>query len=285
MDIITGERIQSLCDVYCGTAHDFSMYDRQITPKNLDLHQIVRPWDNPKKIYCYGDSIDTFVSILPHLKNDFIFITHNSDTNITAKYQDLLENPKLLFWHAQNVMFNHPKLGGLPIGIANSVWPHGSIATLHRVMAQAKPKTRDFYFNFSIRTNPAERHACYECLSKKGLVFSATQGFEPYLTDMAAHKYAICPPGNGVDCHRMWECYYLNVIPIVKRSTFTEKLAALLPCVLLDDWSMFDAQTLLSSYTEPSISDKLTMDYVRRCIEEGRDYFRGADNMGANTLE
>lgn len=289
MNIITGERIQSLCDVYCGAAYDFSIYNRAITSKNLVLQTIVEPWDNPKKIYCYGDSIDTFISILPHVQNDFIFVSHNSDTNITSKYQDLLNHPKLLFWHAQNVMLNHPKLGGLPIGIANSTWAHGNLNTISNIMANKSQKIYDFYFYFSIDTNRAERKPCHDQLVQKGLIFGKTLRFEPYLATLAAHKYAICPPGNGVDCHRIWECYYLNVIPIVKRSVFTEKLSSILPCVLLDDWSMFNAKILLDSYIEPCISsfDKLTLDYIRYCIDNGYDYFHGSgeDNMGPSTLE
>jgi len=253
------------------------------------MNAIIQPWDNPAKIYCYGDSIDKFISLLPLIKNKFIFISHNSDKNITSEYLDFLNSPKLLFWHAQNVMFNHPKLGGLPIGIANSTWDHGNLNTLSNIMANKSPKKNDFYFYFSIGTNRAERKSCHNQLVQKGLVFGKTLSFEPYLATLATHKYAICPPGNGVDCHRMWECYYLNVIPIVKRSIFTEKLSAILPCVLLDDWSLFNKKILLDSYIEPcfSSSDKLTLDYVRNCIDKGYDYFQGSgeDNMGTSTLE
>lgn len=284
MTIISGEKIQSLCDVYCGTESDFSIYNRSRTPKNTDLNTITQPWDNPTKIYCYGDSIDKFISLLPLIKNNFIFISHNSDKNITAEYLEFLNSPKLLFWHAQNVMFNHPKLGGLPIGIANSTWPHGNIDILTKVQT-ILPKTNDFYFYFSMHTNWSARSSCRDILSTKGLSFGTSQQFEPYLESLASYKYAICPPGNGIDSHRIWECYYLNVIPIVKRSIFTERLAAILPCIVLDDWTDFNAEQLISSYAPPPYSEKLDLAYIQQCIDTNTDYFSGADNNGASTFE
>ena len=38
------------------------------------------------------------------------------------------------------------------------------------------------------------------------------------MEDLSKHKFCISPPGNGVDCHRTWECLYLGVIPIVEKS-------------------------------------------------------------------
>ena len=32
---------------------------------------------------------------------------------------------------------------------------------------------------------------------------------------LSYYKFAICPEGNGVDCHRIWECIYLGVVPII----------------------------------------------------------------------
>jgi len=271
--------------VFCGTISDFSIYNRPRTSKNLDIKRIHQSWDNPSRLYCYGDSIDTFISILPHIKNNFVLVTHNSDINITAKYTEFLNSPKLLFWHAQNVMFNHPKLGGLPIGIANSTWAHGNLNSITNIMMTTSAKTSDFYFHFSIGTNRTERQPCHDQLVKKGLVFGASMRFDRYLTHLASHKYAICPAGNGIDCHRIWECYYLNVIPIVKRSIFTEKLVAILPCVLLDDWDDFNAETLLASYKMPTQSDKLRLSVVLDCLNTHRDYFIGTDNNGFNNLE
>jgi hypothetical protein len=179
----------------------------------------------------------------------------------------------LLFWHAQNVLYRHPKLGGLPIGMANRTWPHGNLAIMEQVRSRSIQKTNGIYFYFKFHTNPGERYPCHHALVKKGLTFGIQHDFKTYLEIMASHKYAICPPGHGVDCHRLWECYSLGVIPIVKRSVFTEKVASIFPCILVDDWNELDIDYLLETYKEYTISNKLELDEVRHCIANHVDYF------------
>ena len=271
--MITGELIQSLCDVYCGIEADFSIYNRERGTKNVYLDQIVGEWNNPRLLYCYGDRISLFIEKSKFIQNPFVLITHNSDVNMTEAYAGLLAHPKLLFWHAQNVLYRHPKLGGLPIGMANRTWPHGNLAIMDEVRSRSIQKAKGVYFFFAIRTNPRERQPCYEALVKKGLIFGTQQDFRSYLETMASHKYAICPPGNGVDCHRLWECYYLGVVPIVKRSVFTEKVASIFPCILVDDWNELNVPELLATYEGFPYSNKWDLDYVRQCIANHVDYF------------
>ena len=271
--MITGELIQSLCDMYCGLDEDFSYNPNIDRSKTVSLTSITSTWNNPSVLFCYGHRVSLFRTILPHIMNEFTLVTHNSDENITEQYHDVLDHPKLLFWHAQNVLYRHPKLGGLPIGMANRMWAHGNLAIMNEVRSREIQKTKDIYFYFAIGTNYQERQSCYEALVKKRLVFGTQQGFSSYLETMASYKYAICPPGNGVDCHRLWECYYLGVVPIVKRSVFTEKVASVFPCILVDDWNTLDVNHLLETYTAYIISNKLELDDVRLCIENRVDYF------------
>ena len=271
--MITGELIQSLCDMYCGLDEDFSYNPNIDRSKTVSLTSITSTWNNPSVLFCYGHRVSLFRTILPHIMNEFTLVTHNSDENITEQYHDVLDHPKLLFWHAQNVLYRHPKLGGVPIGIANRMWAHGNLAIMNEVRSRFIKKTNGIYFFFSIGTNYQERQPCYEAVRNKGLVFGTQQDFRSYLETMASYKYAICPPGNGVDCHRLWECCYLGVVPIVKRSVFTEKVASIFPCILVDDWNTLDVDHLLETYTEYIISNKLDLDDIRECIVNHVDYF------------
>jgi hypothetical protein len=268
---ISGESIQELCTVYCGLQADFEYNPRiRMQPhkhKHIDL--LREPWDNPPIIFCYSHRVELFMQRIDLLQNDFTLVSHNEDTNITEKYKDLLDNPKLQFWHAQNVMYDHLKLGGIPIGIANRMWPHGNQYILREVIQKNIEKKNSVYFNFSIWTNAKERGICFKSLENK-LPWHETQEFTPYLESLASYKYAICPPGNGIDCHRMWECFYLQVIPVVLRSVFTEKLSKVFPCYLLDTWDDFDMEKLLSSYVKPSYS--ISFDQIRECIRENKKF-------------
>lgn len=260
--IITGERIQELCDVYCGLPDDFRFNPRIFIQheKCINIHSIKSGWNNPRILFCYGHRLNDFRNILPFIQNNFILVTHNSDENITSTYADIADHEKLIQWHAQNLMINHAKIKMLPIGIANSMWAHGNLHALETVRKSNLPKTNSFYFYFNVSTNHRERIPCKTILEQKGLLLdSVAPDFATYLQKLTGYKYAICPPGNGVDCHRLWECVYLNVIPVLLRSVFTEKVAELFPCVLLDTWNDFDASALLRDYTTPDYSNNLDL--------------------------
>jgi hypothetical protein len=66
--------------------------------------------------------------------------------------------------------------------------------------------------------------------------------------------FVICPEGNGIDTHRLWEALYLKTIPIIKKnkiSPFLQK--ANLPILILNDWSdltKFNESKLKSFYAK-----------------------------------
>jgi hypothetical protein len=164
----------------------------------------------------------------------------------------------------------HSKVDFLPIGIANSMCTHGNLSIVEAARAKNIVKTQDFYFNFSLGTNLSERTACKTILENQGLIFDSTMlEFGTYLDKLSSYKYAICPPGNGIDCHRIWECIYLGVIPILLRSPCTEKIHTKFPSVLLDRWEDFNEE-LIHAYKSP-IYD-VSFEQLKVCIEEGREF-------------
>jgi len=255
--LISGEKIQEKCDVYVGTADDFDYnpYFKNHKCKWINIDTLVEPWDNPRLVFCYGNSLLQFKSKIQFLKNPFILVSHNSDVEIDERFISIFSAQNLLFWHAQNVLIRNQKLGGLPIGFANRMWKHGNLDVIQRVGGLEIDKVRDFYFYFSMHTNRTKREDCRRKIEGSGLTFDVPlSDYETYLRHLATHKYAICPPGNGVDCHRLWECLYLNVIPVLLRSVFSERVYERFPCILLDDWRDFNADDLLDSYERPDYS-------------------------------
>lgn len=268
--LITGEKIQEKCDVYVGSAGDFDYnpYFKNQKRKWINIDTLVEPWDNPRLVFCYGNSLLKFQSKILLLKNPFILVSHNADQEIDERFTSIFSAQNLLFWHAQNVLIKNKKLGGLPIGFANSMWKHGDIDVIQRIGGLEIDKVRDFYFYFSMHTNKAKREDCRRKIEGSGLTFDMPlSNYETYLRHLATHKYSICPPGNGVDSHRIWECLYLNVIPVLLRSEFSERVCRRFPCILLDDWRDFNADDLLDSYERPEYSVDLndillgTVDY------------------------
>lgn len=251
-DFCSGEKFQQLCDVYCGVDIDLFRNPKiaSETRKHVNLDRLVEPYDNPCLVFCYSRSLGLFASKLHLFRNAFVLVSHNEDQNVTDEFLTIANHPIVVKWFAQNLMIFHPKVTFLPIGVANEMWPHGNISVAKAVSDAFfnAPKSGTF-FNFDIGTNPSERQPCLDILQAKGLHWTPRLPYGDYLSNLSKYKYAISPPGNGVDCHRTWEAYYMGVIPVLKRSRFTECLLADgYACVLLDRWEDFNEAKLEAEY-------------------------------------
>jgi hypothetical protein len=243
-DIITGERIQELADVYLGYPEDFDLNPRirHQSSKHRSLESIIEAYDNPTIVFCYTHRVDDFYSKLGFFRNKFVLITHNSDDNID-KFHPLLESPLLLRWYAQNVGFLHPKLVPIPIGIANNQWMHGS--EFFRFYAHAQPveKTKDVYFQFSISTNEGKRRCCHDVLTQKGVSFLSFMTPFDNLQRLTTYRYCVCPEGNGLDTHRLYEALLCGCVPIVVDTPFVRVLLhhyPSLPLLVLSSWEAWE---------------------------------------------
>ena len=280
--IITGERLQNIADVYIGTTYYFR-YNPMITPqieKHKHLYEFDNGtlYDNPRIVFCYGDLITEFQEIMDLFMNPFVLISHNSDMNIVDNptINSILEHPKLIRWHSQNVGYLHSKLYFLPIGIANRQWPNGNLEMFEYIFKNydlSIMKKKWAYMNFKIDTNKEKRMLCYESLFNKVQYLSLTSPMENLLR-MMEYRYCICPEGNGLDTHRLWECFYLQIVPVLLKTPYSLKIQheTGLPMILLDSWSDFshseNERKQYESFDFTSIQYHLTMKhYIKKIIE------------------
>jgi hypothetical protein len=241
-EIITGEKIQQVCDLYIGKLNDlhFNPIISGQSNKHLNIDSINKEIENPYYIFCYSHLINELSTKLNYFKNKFILITHNSDHNVepTDFMKTFLECNNLVKWYAQNLVFHHDKLNLLPIGLANSMWPHGNLSPFNDInlINNLHNKSKFIYFNFNINTNVNKRKLCYDFLRDK---LEWLDNINPIqnLYRLKEYRFCICPEGNGVDTHRLWECLYLKVVPIVIDTPFTKILKKYnIPMVVLDKW-------------------------------------------------
>jgi hypothetical protein len=69
-------------------------------------------------------------------------------------------------------------------------------------------------------------------------VFEQRINLKPYSRALHSHKYVLCPEGNGVDTHRLWETIYAGAIPLVPRNSWSNSLIDLgFPVIQLDSWA------------------------------------------------
>ena len=248
-NIVTGEKLQQLCDIYIGFEDDF-IFNPVINnqkSKHVNIHSINTCYDNPVRVFCYGHCISILSTKIHLFQNNFILVTHNSDHEIrqTNEVYSILNNEKMIKWYGQNICFEHPKLLFLPIGIANSQWEHGNLMLFNDAhFIENITKINKVYFNFNTNTNSSKRKICYNSIKNKLEWLSNIAPIEN-LKRLSTYEFCICPEGNGVDTHRLWECLYLKVVPVVIESEFTKILQVNeIPIFILDKWDNFDITKL-----------------------------------------
>lgn len=246
MNIVSGEKLQDIANVYLGIDNDFinNPYINKQTNKHKNMLEITNNYNNPNIVFCYGHRIDLLADKIKYFTNDFILITHNSDKNIIDNdiyIKNIYNSNKLLKWYAQNVCFKHNKLFFLPIGIANNQWDHGSnfhkfYNTLTNDTEQIK-KYKSIYFWFEINTNKEKRTNCYNSIINKIPFLNKLNTYDNFKR-LSEYEFCICPEGNGTDTHRFWEALYLKCVPIVINSSFINiiKSNTNLPMIILNSW-------------------------------------------------
>ena len=266
--IITGEKIQQLCDIYIGKKEDF-FYNPIIKiqkQKHVCIEEIHKEYNNPYIIFCYTHLIDELSLKINYFKNKFILITHNSDKNIESNenVNNILNCKNLVRWFCQNLCVENDRLHILPIGFANKMWPHGNLEIFNdvNVLSNSFKKTNLIYFNFNINTNLNKRKICYESMKDK---LSWLENINPVLNlyRLNTYQFCICPEGNGVDTHRLWECLYLKVVPIVIDSLFTQTLLRYnIPLVVLNNWNdIIKKELIYENYNFDDILFKSLLNY------------------------
>ena len=242
-EYITGERLQAIADIYIGTEDDF-LYNPVIMEqahKHCLIHEIDEPFDNPPIIFLYPHRLPIFTGKLQYFRNLFTLITHNSDYNLIetdSHVQQILLCPLLKLWWGQNLCFIHPKMRPLPLGLANSMWEHGDLEYYSSVSTE---KTNEIYFNFNIETNRTKRQECADAINMPMLPMVSVK---ENIRRLATYRWCICPEGNGVDTHRLWEAIYLGCVPIVKKSPFIDTLVHYtggeIAMIVVDSWNKYN---------------------------------------------
>lgn len=255
-DIISGEKLEELCDIILITQDIFNYHQSLnknlnmifVDDNNIDIDKIKKS----NIIFIYTHIFDIFInSILPLLDTDkcYKIVTHNSDRCINEQYKKLLDNYNIILY-SQNVDMDHPKLFSIPIGIANNQWAHGNLTTLYNTIQRSKKllfneKKDKIYVNFDINTNRAIRFNIMENLKKNKLSYITNgKDYYNYLNELFTFKWVACPRGNGIDIHRLWETLYLGCIPLVDKNINTLKYNDL-PLIYIDDWSQINYEFLI----------------------------------------
>lgn len=231
MDFIQGDKFVKIADyTYAPEIKSAGAYDG--LGNTLDINKI----KNDDIIYTHTFYVKQLFEVIKNLNKGITVITHNSDTNVDFPPPD-----NVFKWFTQNVNINHPKIESIPIGLENDRWfPHlKKKEKMIDKLQQPKEYKNLVYMNHNIDNNPPKRLKPYRLLENQSWVTSVHGvngvGFDEYLENIYNHKFVICPDGNGIDTHRLWECLYMGSIPIVKRSR-NSFFYMMLPICQVGDW-------------------------------------------------
>jgi hypothetical protein len=96
--------------------------------------------------------------------------------------------------------------------------------------------------NFDISTAEQHRKPVWEHLCNMPYITCekpdvSSAGRAHYLRQLALSKFCICPQGNGIDTHRLWEALYVGCIPVVIRHIAQRDWCEDLPILFIDSWN------------------------------------------------
>lgn len=225
-------------------------------------------WDNqapaPSFSFAAGDivfcKIDEVLRLFERLRltrKKIILVTGEGDLPCDAFRQSFLPS-NVVQWFATNVTYPHPKVTALPLGLGS---PESSTTLTASEIGVARnsgiTRNRWLYVNFRPDTNPSERQAPYDYFreissSSDWITFDQPldRGCnERFLEALVSHRFVLCPPGNGVDTHRIWEALLAGSIPVVKRSRAMDPFKAL-PVLFVDDFSHVTLELLEKAQEE-----------------------------------
>ena len=193
-----------------------------------------------------------------------VWVSGHSEYPVTKELFERYES-NCSVWFATNVEYSHPKLRAIPIGITNETDEShvhriygDTVAMLEVASEPCDIATRLIYANFKPETYPVERAPLLEALSTlpwvdMGTPTDSPDGRREFLRAIRNHKFVVCPRGNSVDTHCMWETLYMGSIPIVRRCESVAQWEDL-PICYVDTWD---------SITGPGAPEFLAAEYER----------------------
>jgi len=236
-DWIQGDKFIKLAD-YTFAPFKRRNDDYDMLPSTLDVKKL----KDGDIIYTHTIYVRELFSVIRRIDKKLIIVSHNGDVNIDFPPPD-----NVIRWYTQNVNIIHSRVESIPIGLENDRW-FREIRKKEKMMAKMQePRVYKnlVYMNFNIATNPTKREEPYKLLKDKPWVTvdmgSNGHRFDEYLDNIYNHKFVVCPEGNGIDTHRIWETLYMGSIPIVEDNISAELLYSYFPCLIIHNgWQGLD---------------------------------------------
>ncbi len=242
-------------------------------------------------IFCKIDEVPGFFERLRLTRKRVVLVTGEGDLPCDGFRQKFLP-ANVVRWFSTNVTAAHPRVSALPLGLGSprsgTTLRAGEIAERRQ---SCQPRDRWLYVNFRPDTNPAVRGPAFQFFQSHPGRGDWVTFQEPcqrgenagFLDDLIRHRFVACPPGNGVDTHRMWESLVAGAIPVVLRSTAVEPFAHL-PILFVKDYRELTRELLSEAFVRLQVPlqvpAEMHSEFWGEQIRRAGDGLRGYERVG-----
>ena len=238
-------------------------------------------------IYC---KVDHLVGLFDQVREGSESLGSRQFGKRPSNHQEFLDRcpPQIAHWFSTNIQAKNERLSALPLGLANSYC--GITLKAPLIAAHSRPfaeRSRWLYVNFRTTTNPAAREPVmhhFRSLRDADWVTVREAGldFEGFLDEMTSHRFVLCPPGNGIDTHRLWEALYSRTIPVALAHPSMDAFRDL-PILFVEDFRELTRDFLAAEYERITSSKwnwpKLFLPWWRDRIVEQAEKLKSANAM------
>ena len=189
-------------------------------------------------VYAKADHTLTLFERLKKSRARVVLVTAESDRTIDETAASAA-SPQVAVWFSTNAAAKWVR--PLPLGLGNSYCrvTNKAPALAEALAAAGAERSKLLYVNFRASTNPAVREpllAAYGSRLHEPWLTVRHESVAPpdFLREMTQHKFVLCPAGNGLDSHRIWEALYTGTIPVVQHHTVLRDFHDL-PIMFVDD--------------------------------------------------
>lgn len=209
----------------------FSQIADYAVPSNLEEINIVELL-KARVLFIPSHFVDYILSSFKHQLKCEILIAGNSDFEFRKTDLELPRSVKKAF--LQNSFISDDKtIFTLPIGIENLKLARNGFKSTMKKVSWLDKMDRILIGPFS--PTSSERSEVLEFfLQEKGPWDVMEVHLPPYEYPklQSKYKFVLCPGGNGIDTHRVWETIYRGSLPIVLDNSWSRSLVKKFPLVL-----------------------------------------------------
>ena len=216
-------------------------------------------------VFCVNSSIEL---LFHHVKDENLknltLITSQTDDKISKNLIKKLPE-QFIRWYSINVDCTDSQLISIPLGLSNgydkNLYLDDNLINVD-LNDFTKKKENLLYLSFEENTNIRHRSGLKNYFSqfKWAKILNKKNEIVEYENDLRISNFVLCPQGNGIDTHRVWETLYCGSIPIIEYHTGFNQFKNL-PIMFVDDFYKVSKKSLENFLDNLQVKNLDMMDF------------------------